>query len=108
MAKGLWIAIAVVVLLIGYGVYVAYHNASLDSAFTAVTQGATPEEVVALMGEPSAKRGCADAVTWLEHPVLGKKCAFEYRYDAKVMPNYWTIGFDDGHHAIAKYAYVSP
>jgi hypothetical protein len=105
-----WIAIGLsIVLLAACGIYITQRNVTLSRGFTSVTQGSTREQVISLMGEPNIKlEGCQDAVTWLERPVVGKKCSSQYRYDAKLLPKYWTVGFDEKGRAIAKYEYVSP
>jgi hypothetical protein len=95
-----------------FGSYLAWSALSdrrLDRRFRALSEGATTAEVISSMGEPdSVGPGCRDAPTWLNRPVLGAMCSQEFRYEAKLRPGFWTVGFDEQGRAIAKYAYVSP
>jgi hypothetical protein len=94
-----------------FGAYLAwsaYGDRSLDRRFRALSEGATTAEVISSLGEPDAVRsGCLDAPTWLNRPVLDAQCAQEFRYEARLRPAFWTVGFDERGRAIAKYAYLA-
>ena len=110
MKNSIWLlTIAAVVLLVAYVVYAVHRNSSLNANFKSIQPGTSREQVLSLMGKPtSEKAGCRDAATWLGHPVVGKTCATELRYEARLLPKFWTIGLDEKGFAIAKYEYVSP
>jgi hypothetical protein len=100
------IALAV---LAAFGAYVARRNAAMGSGFDQIKKGELAERVLQRLGEPSSERGgCQDALTWLDQPVTGEVCVKELRYEALILPKYWTVGFDANDRAIAKYEYVSP
>jgi len=110
MKNPVWILIiAAVVLLVAYVAYAAHRNSSLSANFESRQPGASREQVLSVMGKPTLERtGCRDTATWLGQPVTGKSCAIELQYDARLLPKFWTIGFDQKGIAIAKYEYVSP
>jgi hypothetical protein len=110
MRNSIWLLItAAVVLLVAYGAYAAHRNSSLSANFKSVQPGASRKQVLSMMGKPTFERnGCRDAATWLGQPLVGKTCATELQYDARFIPKFWTIGFDEKGFAIAKYEYVSP
>jgi hypothetical protein len=102
-------AMLFVVVVIGCFAYTTYRNSSIERKFGLVAEGMSREEVVRLMGAPdNVRSGCRDAPTWLERPVPDKVCSEELRYNALLLPEFWTIGFDATGRAIAKYGYVSP
>jgi hypothetical protein len=108
-AKAMWAGALVVILLGSYFAVALQHNASLGKSFNAIEQGATREQTLELMGRPSLERNsCRDAPTWLGQPVQSAQCVAEYQYDARLVPEFWTIGFDANGKAVAKYDYVSP
>lgn len=97
------------IVLIAFGVYVVKRNSFLSEGFDAVAPGASREQVLSLMGRPDVESShCQGAGSWLGKPGTEKECASEYRYDAVILPQYYTVGFDGGGRAVAKYAHVSP
>jgi hypothetical protein len=102
------VLISLVVLAVAIA-YVVRRNTVLQTGFDQVTKGESRADVVRRMGSPSSERdGCQDAATWLGEPAATAVCKKELRYEAIVLPKYWTVGFDAEDRAIAKYEYVSP
>jgi hypothetical protein len=103
-----WAMAAILAAFGGYLAVSAYDDRSLGRNFRAVPEGASRDEVIALMGAPDRVRaGCRDLPTWMNRPSASTVCAEELEYDAKLKPAFWTVGFDEEGRAIAKYAYVS-
>jgi hypothetical protein len=93
----------------GYLAFAAFRNTSLTNGFNTVSKGETVAQVVAVLGKPSLVRtACRDSPTWLGAQVQDKTCAREYQYNARILPKFWTVGFDGNRKVIAKYEYVSP
>ncbi len=104
-----WLIAGIFSVFGAYLAWVALGDRRLDRRFRALSEGATTAEVISSMGEPdSVAPACRDAPTWLNRPVLDATCSQEFRYEAKLKPGFWTVGFDERGRAIAKYAYVSP
>jgi hypothetical protein len=96
------------VALAGYIALLAYQDRRLDARFRDVAEGATKDEVVALLGMPDARReGCRDLPTWMNKPVFDVTCAEEIEFHAGLRSELWTVGFDARGRAIAKYRYLS-
>lgn len=94
---------------IGVGSYIGYRNVALEQGFDSVTPGELRRDIIRRLGKPSSvDTSCQDEVTWLDQQVDKSKCIQEIRYDAILLPKYWTIGFDKNKRAVAKYNYVSP
>ena len=106
----LGIALGVLTVIIGaYVVSVVQVNASLEKTFNSISEGMTKDQVIGAMGKPDLVReGCRDGPVWLDRPVPNKTCMSEFQYDARLLPKFWTVGFDAENRAIAKYPYVSP
>lgn len=103
------IVIAIGLLAVGTVVYIAAANHSTSSTFKSVTAGMTKAEVISLMGAPGAENAkCQNHPMWLDKPINDHACVSELQYDARMSPEFWTIGFDAQGHAIAKYHFVSP
>jgi hypothetical protein len=95
--------------VLGCGLYMVRANSPLNAGFNAAAPGMARDQVISMMGSPTSETpGCRDAATWLGQPLADKTCTTELSYDAKVLPKFWTIGFDEKGLAIAKYEYVSP
>jgi len=98
-----------VTLLAAFGTYLAWsalRDRGLDRGFRALAEGASRDDVLALLGTPDARRpGCRDAPTWLNRPAVGAACAEEFEYRATLSTVLWTVGFDERGRAVAKYRY---
>jgi len=94
---------------IAYGVYLLVKDSQRANSFESVSLGMSEVTVVDTMGVPDDRHdGCRDAPSWLGRPVPQASCEFELMYTASFGPRFWTVGFDDSGHVIAKYQYVSP
>jgi hypothetical protein len=104
-------AFAIAALLAAFAAYFAYctvRDRTLERSFRALEQGASREDVLALLGTPDLRRaGCRDAPTWLNRPSPDAACAEELEYHAKLSSVQWTVGFDEAGRAIAKYRYLT-
>jgi hypothetical protein len=102
-----WSLAAIVAMFGACVAYWAVSDRGLDRGFRRVPEGATREQVIALLGAPHAvRRGCRDLPTWMNRPVAGV-CTDELEYRARLRAVLWTVGFDERGRAIAKYRYVS-
>ena len=100
--------IAFLVPIVG-GIYLVRRNDALKSGFDQITLGELRSNVVRRLGVPSSSSvHCQNEVLWLNRTVEKLQCVEELRYDALILPKYWTIGFSKDDRAITKYEYVSP
>ncbi len=99
----------VVVIVIGPVLFVALKNHSSAIAFQSVSKGMGKAEVLSIMGSPDAESTvCMNAAIWLDEPIENQECTREVRYNALLMPEFWTVGFDGRDRAILKYHFISP
>lgn len=92
-----------------YGIYVVAKNRAYRSGFEAIERGMAKSEVIDAMGRPDSERaGCRDRPTWLGKHLDDQVCMTEYQYNARLLPEFWTVGFGTDGKVIAKYDYISP
>jgi hypothetical protein len=90
-------------------VYVVLENRASSTAFQSISKGMSKNVVLSIMGTPSLDRtNCMNRSMWLENPVPAHNCVSEIQYNARVLPEFRTIGFDIKGQAVTKYHYVSP
>ncbi len=102
------IGVGAVAVTLGYFAVAWRHNEALSSNFQSIAPGTGMDVVLSALGPPDAiRQGCRDKPTWLDQPVT-EACAVELQYDARLLPKFWTVGFNEQDRAIAKYEYTSP
>lgn len=105
------IVVAFIVLITGatFVGYASMRNGKLGREFDRTIKGETRESVIQRMGTPSySNQPCQNTDTWVDQSIRNSRCATEIVYTAAMLPEYWTIGFDQYGRAVTKYAYVSP
>lgn len=107
MLRILWVFI--VVALIGSVLLVALKNHVSAIAFQSVSKGMGKSEVLSIMGRPDAEStACMNPAMWLDEPADNQECVRELQYNALLVPEFWTVGFDAHDRTITKYHFISP
>ena len=103
------IALSIFSIIVFGGVYISENNSNLHSGFTKILPGDSKEIVIFQLGKPDLEtKNCTNISFWVDQEMTSSKCVEEIRYDAYILPKYWTIGFDKNRRAILKYEHVSP
>lgn len=109
MTKRMMLLLLTILLLVAGSVFIAMRNAALGSGFDRTIRGELRSDVIRRLGKPTVSySNCSEEVVWLDERVASGICAREVRYDAVLLPKYWTIGFDKAGRVVAKYEHVSP
>ena len=99
----------VVVIVIGSVLLMALKDHFSAIAFQSVSKGRGKPEVRSIMGRPDAENTvCMNPAMWLDEPIDNQECVGEFQYNALLVPELWTVGFDAHDRAISKYHFISP
>ena len=105
-----WLILILVLIPFLFLGWAFWRDHSLAEGFDRITDGATRQDVVRLMGKPKKVEKCGEFFAPIPQSEI-KVCASEYLYAATFAPytpQYYIVRFDGGGHVINKVPLSSP
>lgn len=102
------IMIAIGLIVLGWIGWSIFRSKVLPARFERVRVGDSQEQVVRLLGNPKSIEKCGQP---FGNPGRPRGCVEDYLYAspfAPLLPEYWSVSFDNSRHVVGKEHYVSP
>lgn len=106
------VALLVLVLVGGLVIGILFLRQSwrYDKAYAGLERGASRSDVLRSFGDPDEIQSCQGALFWDAEPlsVSASECVEEFRYQSRISPEQWFVGFDASGRVVGKAHFVSP
>lgn len=81
-----------------------------EKAYAGLERGASRSGVLESFGDPDEIQSCQGALSWDGEPlnVDAPECVEEFRYQSRISPEQWFVGFDASGRVVGKAHFVSP